>query len=584
MKRKRILLSLLKPYWKQILLAMGSLLLVVAASLFSPALMQRVIDEGIAAGSGETVLRNVLLMLGLAIVGMLAMIVNAWYGVNVSQRFAADVREMLYKKIQTFSFGNLDDFQSSELLVRMTSDVNMIQQAVRMALRILWQAPLMLVGSLLMMLITSPRMSLLLLVLIPLTVAIIVWITRKSEPLYRLAQEKLERLNTVLQENLAGARVVKAFVRADHENDRFKDANRDLMQTNIAVYQLMAILFPAMQLLLNGGMVAVLWFGGNMAFVGDLSTGEVVAFVNYLLFTLMPIALLGMILPNLAASKASADRIIDVLETEPDVQDKDTAREAAGTQSHTQGNIVFDNVWFSYNGNPREDAVLKGITFAAEPGETVAILGQTGSGKSSLIHLIPRFYDPTDGAIKLDGVDIRDFTQDSLRAQIGICLQETVLFSGTIRDNVRYGRPDATDDEVVAAAKAAQAHDFISRMPEGYDTKLGQRGAGLSGGQKQRVAIARALLTQPAVLILDDSTSAVDVQTETKIQAALDELMNRTTSFVVAQRISTVLTADKILVLDKGEIAAAGTHSELLQSSPIYQEIYTSQLGGEAYG
>ncbi len=579
MKKYKLLITLLKPYWKQILVAMGSLILVVAASLFSPMLMQRVIDEGISAGNRQAVLTNVLLMLGLAVIGMLAMVVNAWFGVNVSQRYAADVRTMLYEKIQTFSFGNLDDFESSELLVRLTSDVNMIQQAVRMVLRILWQAPLMLVGSLLLMLVTSPQMSLLLLVLIPLTVAIIVWITRRSEPLYRQAQEKLERLNGVLQENLAGARVVKAFVRADHETDRFGVANQDLTRTNIAVNQLMALLFPVMQLLLNAGMIAVLWFGGQMAFAGALSTGEVVAFVNYLLFTLMPIALLGMILPNLAASKASADRIIEVLETEPDVRDKTTAR-AVDSQ---RGGIVFENVWFSYNGNPREDAVLKGISFTAEPGETVAILGQTGSGKSSLVHLVPRFYDPIEGTIRLDGTDLRDLTQDSLRAEIGVCLQEAVLFSGTVRDNIRYGCPDATDEDVIAAARAAQAHTFISELPQGYDTQLGQRGAGLSGGQKQRVAIARALLTQPSVLILDDSTSAVDVQTETRIQTALSELMRQTTNFVVAQRISTVLTADKIIVLDKGEIVAAGTHSELLQSSPIYQDIYASQLGGKTY-
>jgi ATP-binding cassette subfamily B protein len=337
----------------------------------------------------------------------------------------------------------------------------------------------------------------------------------------------------------------------------------------------MALLMPGLQILFNGGIIAVLWFGGNLAFAGDLTTGEVVAFVNYLLFTLVPVVMLGMIMPNLAAGGASAERIVEVLDVPPEVQDRPSALHIQDTRGH----VVFEDVWFSYNGNPRQDAVLKGVTLTAKPGEMVAILGQTGSGKSSLVHLIPRFYDVTDGRLLLDGVDVRELTQDSLRAQVGVCLQESVLFRGTIRDNIRYGCPEASDGEVIAAARAAQAHWFIADLPDGYDTVLGQRGAGLSGGQKQRVAIARALLTQPSVLILDDSTSAVDVETEARIQDALDELMQETTFFVVAQRISTVLTADKIVVLDRGQVAAVGTHTELMESSPIYQDIYASQLG-----
>jgi ATP-binding cassette subfamily B multidrug efflux pump len=418
-------------------------------------------------------------------------------------------------------------------------------------------------------------LALLMVILMPAIMLLIWFFMTKARPLFEQVQIKLEALNQVLQENLAGVRVVKAFVRTNYENDRFGHANDELTDRNVQVSQLISTLSPTMQLIINLGVIGVVWFGGNLVINGDFAVGKMMASINYISYSLFPMLLLGGMIGPLSAADASAERILEVLDSEAMVQNHPQAR----TLPDIRGRIAFENVSFRYNGKTSEVGVLQNVNFVAEPGETVAILGATGSGKSTLIHLIPRFYDVQDGQITLDGVDVRDIPLEQLRSQVGIALQEAVLFTGTIRDNIRYGYPDASDDEVICAAQAAQAHEFISSFPQGYDTIVGQRGVNLSGGQKQRIAIARALLVQPTVLILDDSTSAVDVATETKIQNALDDLMRERTAFVVAQRISTVLNADKIVVLDRGRIAATGTHEELLTSSPIYHEIYQSQLG-----
>jgi ATP-binding cassette subfamily B protein len=379
----------------------------------------------------------------------------------------------------------------------------------------------------------------------------------------------------VLQENIAGARLVKAFVRADFEGKRFEAANENFTSHSARVMRVMSTMTPALTICVNIGMVIVIWAGGQQAIHGDLSVGQIVAFTNYLLTTMSPLIMMTMLSNVWAGGIASAKRINEVLDTVPEVQD---APDAQALPANHRNAIEFENVSFHYNGHS-DELVLKDISFRAEPGKTVAILGATGAGKSTLINLVPRFYDVSAGRILLDGTDIRDLQQDSLLAQIGVVPQETVLFSGTVRDNIAYGKPEATDDEVIAAAQAAQAHDFIMELSKGYDTHVEQRGTNFSGGQKQRLAIARALLTKPQILILDDSTSSVDVETETRIQDALDAQLHQHTSLVVAQRISTVLKADKIIVIDKGCIAAEGTHQELMQSSPIYQEIYESQLG-----
>jgi len=561
-----------KPYWKASALALALLLGMVVADLLIPRLTQRVIDQGVARQDIRVILTTSLWMLGAAFVSTLFAIANTVVSVRVGQDVSADLRSGIVRKVQTFSFGNLDRIQTGQLLVRATSDVNQVQTAVTLFLRILTRAPLWMIGSIAMLIVTSRQLAAIALVLL-LLIAGLVWLfVTRTQPLFLRVQQRLDKLNEVLQENLAGVRVVKAFVRARYENDRFDQANRDLMGQTIKAMQFLALLLPAMSAMVNLGIVSVIWFGGNLAISGAFTAGEIVASINYLTSSLFPMTMLGMMIGPLSAADASAGRILEVLDTSADVQDQPQR-----PLSSVQGRVAFESVTFSYDGTGEKEAVLKDLNLVAEPGEEVAILGATGSGKSSLIHLIPRFYDVTEGRVTLDGVDVRDLPLHELRAQMGVALQEAVLFSGTIRDNIRYGRPEATDEEVVAAAQAAQAHEFITALPAGYDAIVGQRGANLSGGQKQRLAIARALLVQPKILILDDSTSAVDVETEAKIQAALGEW--RAARIVIAQRISTVLGADKIVVLDKGQVAAMGTSAELMASSPIYREIYESQLG-----
>jgi ATP-binding cassette subfamily B multidrug efflux pump len=573
-KSLRCLTYFVKPYWKFSILAVVLLMGVVASDLLIPRLTQRVIDEGIAERDMTVILTTSLMMLAAATLSALFAIGNTVLSVRVGQSVSTDLRSALVRKVQTFSFGNLDRIQTGQLLVRATSDVNQVQLIVLMSLRMFVRTPLWMLGSIIMLILTSPQLALMMALLAPLVLGLVWIFAVKARPLFLLVQEKLEKLNQVLQENLAGVRVVKAFVRVKHENARFDQANRGLTTQTVKVIRLLAMLLPTMILIVNLGVVGVIWFGGNLAIGGNLTVGEITASINYLIFSLFPMLMLGGMIGPFSAADASAGRIWEVLDSTADVQNRPQARALSGVQ----GRVAFENVSFSYDGDGHE-AVLKNVNLVAEPGQEVAILGATGSGKSSLIHLIPRFYDVTEGRVTLDGVDVRDMPLDALRGQVSMALQEAVLFSGTIRDNIRYGRPDASEAEVIAAARAAQAHDFISAFPKGYDAVVGQRGVNLSGGQKQRIAIARALLVQPKVLVLDDSTSAVDVETEAKIQAALDQLMAGRTSFVIAQRISTVLNADKIVVLDKGQIAATGTHAELMASSPIYREIYQSQLG-----
>lgn len=571
------LMKFLKPYRQWAILAPLLMTIEVVMDLMQPRLIQRIVDVGIAQLDMAVVINTGLLMMGLALAGAVGGLGNTIFGVMAAQGFGTDLRSALFSKVQSLSFGNLDDLETGQLITRLTNDVTQIEQVVSMLLRIMVRAPLLLIGSLVMAVLTSPRLATMLLILGPLLTFILVQVIKKAYPMFGEVQRKLDDLNTVMQENLAGVRVVKAFVRDDYEIKRFGKVNDNLMTQTIRASRISALTWPFMMLTLNIGVVAAIWFGGRQVMVGTMQIGALIAFVNYLMRTLMSMMFVSMLTMRMARAQASSERVQEVLESEPKVQN---APEAL-TSFEARGRVAFENVTFSYDGNG-QDPVLKNISFVAEPGQTVAILGATGSGKSSLINLIPRFYDVTEGSIMLDGVDVRDVEKGALRRNIGVALQESILFTGTIRDNIRYGRPDADDEAVIAAAKAAQAHEFISTFPDGYDTELGQRGVNLSGGQKQRVAIARALLTEPAVLVLDDSTSSVDVETETEIQDALAVLMKNRTSFVVAQRISTVLNAHKILVLDDGKIVAEGTHSDLLGSSPIYREIYDSQLGNGA--
>ena len=565
----------IKPYRWQAIVASLLLAGVVAADLAIPRLTQQLVDQGITQGNMQVIRTTALLMVGASVLSALFMVGNTVLAVRVGQGVGTDLRSAVVRKVQTFSFGNLDQIQTGQLLVRATSDVNQVQSMLQMSVRALTRLPLWMLGSIVMLVLTSPQLALLMVALVPFILVLIWLFMAKARPLYEKVQKKLDTLNQVLQENLSGIRVVKAFGRTGHENARFGRANDELTEQNVRVTQWIATLLPTMQLVVNLGVIGVIWFGGNLVIDGDFAVGKMMASINYISYSLFPMLMLGGMIGPLSAADASASRILKVLDSEAQVQDSPQAR----ALPDVRGRVALENVNFGYDGAHSAALALRDVNLVAEPGETVAILGATGSGKSTLIHLIPRFYDVQAGRVTLDGVDVREMPLEQLRAQVGMAMQEAVLFSGTIRDNIRYGRPDASEDEIVAAAQAAQAHEFISSFPKGYDTIVGQRGVNLSGGQKQRISIARALLMQPKVLILDDSTSAVDVATETRIQDALDDLMRERTSFVIAQRISTVLNADKIVVLDRGRIAATGTHDELLASSPIYQEIYESQLG-----
>ena len=491
---------------------------------------------------------------------------------SVSQHVAFDFRNDLFAKIQRLSFSYHDRNRTGQLMVRATDDVEKVRMFMGQGLLLALQAVLLLTGTLIILALTNMKLTLVILPILPAAFLLFMIFGAVSQPLFSEVQRRLSALNTILQENMAGIKVVKAFVREPQEQKRFDDSAESLMDQQIRVSKIFSFMFPVVFLLANLGQAAVLYFGGVQLIDGTLSFGEWQKFSLYLVYIFFPIGQLGMIISMMSRASASAHRIFAILDAKNDVVDKEGASELPPIQ----GDVVFDNVEFRYysEGEP----VLTDVSFEAKSGQTVALLGATGSGKTTIINLIPRFYDATKGRVLIDGYDVRDVTLESLRNQIGIVLQETTLFGGAIRDNIAFGRPDASDDEVIAAAKAAAAHDFIMSFPDGYATPVGERGATLSGGQRQRIAIARALLLDPHILILDDSTSSVDLATEYQIQQALDQLMEGRTSFVIAQRISTVLNADQILVLEKGRIVARGQHEDLMENSPEYAEIYSSQL------
>jgi ATP-binding cassette subfamily B protein len=491
---------------------------------------------------------------------------------KAGQSVAFDFRNELFAKIQRLSFSYHDRNRTGQLMVRATDDVEKVRMFIGQGLLMTVQAVVLLTGALIMLLLTNFQLTLVILPILPLAVLMFMGFGMITQPLFIKVQTKLSALNTILQENLAGIKVIKAFATEPRERKRFDRSAEVLMQQQIEVQRIFAFLFPVIFLIANLGQAAVLYFGGQQIINGTLTIGEWQKFSLYLVFVFFPLGQLGFIVTQMSQAAASANRVYEILDAPNEVTDKP----GATVLPPVRGEVAFEDVSFRYFGS--SEPVLKGVSFSAAPGQTVAILGATGSGKSSVINMIPRFYDVTGGRVTIDGHDVRDVTLESLRTQIGIVLQETNLFTGTIRDNIAFGRPEASDEEVFAAAKAAAAHEFITSFPDGYNTPVGERGTTLSGGQKQRIAIARALLLNPRILILDDSTSSVDVQTEMVIQHALDRLMKGRTSFVIAQRISTVLSADNIVVLDKGRVAAQGKHQELMEESEIYAEIYRSQL------
>ncbi len=495
---------------------------------------------------------------------------------RLSQSLAFDFRNDLYAKIQRLSFSYHDRNQTGQLMIRATDDVEKVRLFIGQGLLMTVQALALLIGTLVLLTLTNVKLMLTILPVLPVAIVVFIIFGRLAQPMFTKVQIKLSHLNTVLQENLAGIKVVKAFVREPEQQARFDQSAESLMQQQIAVSRLFSFLFPVVFLIANIGQAVVLYFGGKQIIFGTLTFGEWEKFSLYLIYVFLPLGMLGMIIAQMSSAGASAKRIFEILDTQNEVTDKPGATDL----SAVQGRVAFDHVTFRYFGGG--EPVLNDVDFSVDPGQTVALLGATGSGKSSIINLIPRFYDPTGGQVLIDGRDVRDVTIESLRSQIGIVLQDTTLFSGSVRDNIAFGRPNAPMEEVMAAAEAAAAHEFIMSFPEGYDTPVGERGTTLSGGQKQRIAIARALLMDPRILILDDSTSSVDFITEVQIQKALDRLMQGRTSFVIAQRISTVRNADLIMVLDRGRVVAHGTHAALMEESPIYAEIYNSQLVEDA--
>lgn len=565
-------LRYLVNYWVVTLGGGIALLLVNLANLATPQLLRTLIDEGIIPLNMSRVWWVAVALVTVAVIRGVFNFLQAYWSEVASQGVAFDMRNVIFEKLQKLSFSYHDRSQTGKLMTRMTSDVELVRQFVGRGALMMASAILMLLGTIAIMFWMNWKLALIVFMVIPVILAFFGVFIRRIMPIASQVQKELGKLNTILQENLAGMRVVKAFAREPYEIERYRDQNQYLLGENLNLVKLFSSAFPMIFFIANLGMIAVVWYGGLEVIGLRLSLGELVAFTGYLGIMLMPIFQMGMIGAMLSRAEASAERIFEVIDARSEVEDQPGAKELPPLA----GRVAFEEVGFRYVGG--QDDVIRDVTFTAEPGQTVAILGQTGAGKSSIINLIPRFYDVTSGRVLIDGHDVRQVTLDSLRKQVGIVLQETTLFSGTIRENIAYGRPEAELEQIIAAAEAAQAAEFIDELPDAYDTLVGERGVGLSGGQKQRIAIARALLVDPKILILDDSTSSVDAETEYKIQQALEQLMQGRTSFVIAQRISTVRNADMILLLGDGRLAAVGTHQELLQSSELYVEILETQF------
>jgi ATP-binding cassette subfamily B multidrug efflux pump len=557
--------------------AFVALLVASAASLATPQLIRIAIDDGIAPRSLSVILLAVGGLAAAALLRGLFQFLQGYLAERASQGVAYDLRNDLFARIERLGFSYYDRVETGQLVTRLTSDVEQIRTFSGSGVVQLAAAAVMLLGTTALLFSLNWRLALVALAIVPVIFVLLLRFVRRIGPLFRGVQQTLGRLNSVLQEDLAGIRVIRTFAREDYESSRYRSVNDELLEKNLTTVRTFSNNFPFVFLLANLGTLAIVLFGGLQVIGGSLTIGELVAFNTYLGFLLFPILTIGFLAAGISRAGASSQRVFEVLDAPLEVQDAPDAV----TLPPISCRVGFDSVSFRYPGDERE--ILHNISFAAEPGQTVAILGTTGSGKSTLVNLIPRFYDVTSGSVKLDGHDVRDVTLASLRSQIGIVMQSPLLFSGSVRDNIAYGRPNATPEEVEAAARAARADEFIQGLPEGYDTVIGERGIGLSGGQRQRIAIARALLIDPRLLILDDSTSAVDAETEAAIQESLDRLMRDSyrTVFVIAQRVSTVRDADQILVLDEGEVAAMGTHEELLSTSELYNEILGSQIYAE---
>jgi ATP-binding cassette subfamily B protein len=569
-----------------LVLSQLAMLGMVVFDLLIPQAIRGIVNNGILVGDFDWVLRGSLYMALFAVASALFATGNAWCAARVGEEVGHRLRGSVYRRVSELSWGNVDRLETSDLLVRLTADVNQVRTVTTSSVTTLLRAPLMIVGAILILLFIDSRLALVMVVFLPIVIAVLAFYQRTGAPLYRAVLARFDGLNQVLQENMAGVRVVKAFVRRDYENARFDGENRDLQGAATAAQRSAALLNPALLLVVNLGLAGALWVGGDLVIDGEVELGSVFVLLNYLVAVMIPLVLLSVLLPQIASADSSVARVLEVLETVPDVEDRPgapTLEEAVG--GPVRGRVAFEDVSFSYvgrDGRPNPTPVLHDISFTVEPGQVFAILGATGSGKSTLVNLINRSYEVTRGRVTIDGVDVRDVTRESLMAAVTPVLQQPSLFSGTVERNISFGAPPAGDSgavDVVTAARAAEAAPFVEDRPGGYEGEVKRRGANFSGGQRQRLSIARALVRRPRILILDDTTSALDVATEARVQDAIRGLMADSTIFLVAQRISAVLTADVIIVLEDGRIVAQGSHRELLRSSAEYRSIYESQLG-----
>lgn len=566
------------PYLSAFILGPIFMIVEVVGEVLMPKLMSMIINEGIqgGAGNGYVVSKGILMVL-LALCMMLGGVLGAYFAVKAAVNFAASLRKDVFTKVQKFSFANIEKFSTGSLVTRLTNDITNMQNVIMMALRMMLRAPGMLIGGLIMAVLMNARLAIILGVVIPLLLVALVIVIRIAFPRFDIMQTRIDKLNSRIQENITNVRVVKSFVRDDFEKETFNEANEELMEKSLSAIKVVIFTMPIMTLAMNITTMAVVWFGGKQIIVGDMPVGDLTAFTTYIIQILMSLMMVAMIMIQGSRALASSKRVKEVLQAEIDLNDDNAGRKDLVVE---KGAIEFRDVGFRYY-KKHKNNVLKHISFRAEPGETIGIIGSTGSGKSSLVQLIPRLYDADEGQVLVDGVDVRDYSLKHLRDGVAMVLQKNTLFSGTIMDNLRWGDESAADEQVFEMARCAQADAFVKSFTEGYDTELGQGGVNVSGGQKQRLCIARALLKKPKILILDDSTSAVDTATEAEIRKSFTTSLKDTTKLIIAQRISSVESADRILVLDEGEIVGQGTHEALLKDCEEYQEIYYSQRDKE---
>ncbi|HAF66650.1 MAG: ABC transporter ATP-binding protein [Bacillota bacterium] len=568
----------LKPFALQVFIILVLVLLQSLAELALPSFMADIVDKGIALGDTALIWRIGGRMLLVAFLGTICAVVSSYMSARVSAAYGKQLRSVVFSHATSLSVYEFDKIGTASLITRTTNDVSQVQMVVLMSMRIFMFAPMMLIGGIMLAYSKEPKLSLLLLAILPILAVLILVGSKKVLPMFKVLQQKLDRLNLVLRENLTGVRVIRAFDRIDYEAGRFDDASRDHMQTALKVYRLLAALMPLMNLIINLVIIGIIWIGSQRIDAGYLEVGGLMAFIQYGLHILMSLIMVSMIFVMIPRASASAARINEVLDSAPEVT-AEAAVTAGKAPLDIKGTVEFRNVTFSYPG--AEQPAITDISFVAKPGEVTAIIGGTGSGKSTLVNLIPRYFDADQGQILIDGVDIRDIPREELRKHIGLVPQQSVLFSGTVAENIQWGKQDATDEEIRWAAAIAQALEFVEQMPDGFGSHIARGGTNLSGGQKQRLCIARAIVRRPRIYIFDDSFSALDFRTDARVRAALRREVKDATVIVVAQRVSTVMDADKIIVLDNGKIVGDGTHAELLQTCPVYREIVQSQLSEE---